>query len=353
MEIQEIKWRSPSNIALVKYWGKRDFQLPMNPSLSITLSKSFTDTSLTYVKKENKSVGLSFEFYFEDKRNPAFECKVRNWLELARPYQTFLEDYELKVDSSNSFPHSAGIASSASSFSALALCLCSMEKELTSDISGFDSFEKKATYLARLGSGSAARSVFGEFVVWGKSDLVIGSSDEFATPLDFHVHEKFRDLCDSILVVSSKTKSVSSTKGHRMMLTNPYAELRYTTAELNFSKLLNALKSGDTEGFVKVTENEALNLHAMFLTSSPGYILALPGTLEIINKIRQFRNTTGLFLCFTLDAGPNVHLIYPKSIQSRVHEFIRSELMPHCENGLWIDDEIGRGPERIERMSSE
>ena len=344
MDTHEIQWKSPSNIALVKYWGKREVQLPMNPSLSITLSKSVTHTNLTYKKKEFTSAGVSFEFYFEDKRNPAFECKIRNWLELVHSYCAFLDDYELTFNSSNSFPHSSGIASSASSYSAMALCLCSMEMELTSTISGFDSFEKKATYLARLGSGSASRSVFGDFVVWGKSDLVLASADEYAVPLGFEVHETFKYLCDSILVVSSLPKNVSSSKGHQMMLANPYADLRYKVAELNFNKLVDALKSDNTRDFINVVENEALNLHAMFLTSSPGYILASSGTFEIINKIRKFREITGLFLCFTLDAGPNVHLLYPKSIKSVIQEFIKNELAPYCENGLWIDDEIGRGP---------
>jgi len=347
METKEIRWQSPSNIALVKYWGKRDVQIPMNPSLSLTLSKSFTNTALTYAKKENTSPELSFEFNFENRRNPAFECKIRNWLEMVSPHFSFLSDYDLIFNSANSFPHSSGIASSASSYSAMALCLCSMEKELTSNITCFESFEKKATYLARLGSGSAARSVFGGFVAWGKSDMIMGSSDEYAIPLDFPVHDVFNDFCDSILVVSSQPKSVSSSNGHLMMLTNPYAELRYKVAELNFNKLVNALKSGNVEGFVNVVENEALNLHAMFLTSSPGYILASPGTFEIIHKIRQFRGKTGLFLCFTLDAGPNVHLLYPKSISSEIHEFIRIELASFCENGIWIDDEIGKGPMEV------
>jgi diphosphomevalonate decarboxylase len=222
-----------------------------------------------------------------------------------------------------------------------------MERALTSDIQGFDSFEKKVSYVSRLGSGSAARSVFGRFVVWGQSGIVSASSDEYAVPVDFKVHEHYSNLCDSIIVVSSKAKSISSSKGHRLMLTNPYADLRYKVAELNFSKLMIALKLGDTDTFVNIVENEALNLHAMFLTSVPGYILASPETLEIIDKIRVFRNKSRLFLCFTLDAGPNVHLLYPKSIQPVVHEFIKSELLPYCEKGFWIDDEMGNGPEEM------
>lgn len=344
MEIHKIRWKSPSNIALIKYWGKRDRQLPMNPSLSVSLNKSFTETTLIFEKKEYSSSELSVMYYFEDKRNPVFECKVRSWLETVRPYVDFISDYHLTFNSANSFPHSSGIASSASSFSSLALCLCSMEKEIKSCISGFDSFEMKATYLARLGSGSAARSIFGNYVVWGHSEAIAGSSDEFAIPIDFNVHEAFHNMCDSIMIVSSGTKSVSSSKGHALMFANPYAELRYKIAKLNFNRLLLAMKEGNTHDFIQVVENEALNLHAMFLTANPGYYLALPGTLEIIRKVRQFRETTGAFLCFTLDAGPNVHLLYPQSLKPQIQQFITSELTQFCEDGYWIDDEIGQGP---------
>jgi diphosphomevalonate decarboxylase len=341
---KEIQWQSPSNIALIKYWGKRDVQLPMNASLSISLQKSVTNTTLSYAPKDQGNQGLSLKFYFEGKRNPAFECKIRNWLTNIRPHLNFLEDYEFKIYSSNSFPHSSGIASSASSFGALALCLCSMEKEVTSGTSGFDSFGQKAAYLARLGSGSATRSIYGNYVVWGKNRFLPYSSDEFSVPLKEPVHEIFTDLCDSILIVSSSAKDVSSTVGHRLMKDNPYSEIKYKVASSNFNDLLNALKSGDEEAFVRIVESEALNLHAMFLTSSPGYILMQPGTLAIIDKIRKYREATGTFLCFTLDAGPNVHLLYPKHLRTNIQEFITSELLQHCENERWIDDEIGDGP---------
>jgi diphosphomevalonate decarboxylase len=115
-------------------------------------------------------------------------------------------------------------------------------------------------------------------------------------------------------------------------------------ATSNFNDLLSVLKSGDEGAFVRIVESEALNLHAMFLTSSPGYILMHPGTLAIIDKIRKYRNATGTFLCFTLDAGPNVHLVYPRHLRVNIREFIKSELLQWCENARWIDDEIGNGP---------
>jgi diphosphomevalonate decarboxylase len=347
LQENEVCWRSPSNIALIKYWGKRELQLPRNPSLSLTLSKSYTETKISYAPKVQKNADLQFEFYFEGEKNTGFESKIASMLTKSKPYLRFLKEYEIKIYSRNSFPHSSGIASSASSMSSLALCLCSMEQKLTSQTFGFDTFEQKATFLARLGSGSASRSVFGGFAVWGKSKEIPGSSDEFAIPLRIDIHENFKNLCDSVLVVSSKAKVLSSSAGHQLMETNPYAHTRYSIARDNLKEFITVLQNGDIEKFILITENEALHLHAMFLTSSPGYILALPDTFEIIQKIRKFRAQTGLFLCFTLDAGPNVHLVYSQSIRNKVYEFIRWELQPLCENGFWIDDEIGNGPNQL------
>lgn len=346
LEGNEITWRSPSNIALIKYWGKRGYQLPRNPSLSITLDKSFTEMKLVYYRKEDSS-DIQLNFYFEEKKSPEFEEKIKSRLRKMEPYLPFLKDYAMDIHSFNSFPHSSGIASSASSMSALALCLCSMELELTARISGFESFAQKATFLARLGSGSASRSVFGGFVIWGETKNVPGSSDEFALPLSTNVHENFRNLCDSILIVSTRKKKVSSSLGHKLMEVNPYASVRYNVAKTHMAQLLEALEKGDEENFIRITEDEAMNLHAMFLTSTPGYILAQPETFEIMERIRRFREETGITICFTLDAGPNVHVIYPRKNQSLVRDFIQKELLAFCEDNQWIDDQIGTGPVQL------
>lgn len=127
-----ITHKSPSNIALIKYWGKHGVQLPNNPSLSFTLSTAFTETTLEYnTKKESESKStISLEFWFENEKNEKFEQKIRKFLESLLPTQPFLGFVHLKIYSQNSFPHSAGIASSASSMAALALCLCDLEKNL-------------------------------------------------------------------------------------------------------------------------------------------------------------------------------------------------------------------------------
>ena len=341
--VKEISagWQSPSNIALIKYWGKKGYQLPANASLSITLSKAFTRTWLDAVQKKQK--GISFDFQFEESVSRDFNERISRYLEHIKKYFPFLERYHLSIRSENSFPHSSGIASSASGFSALALCICSAEKELFRLNSDKDFFSK-ASFMARLGSGSASRSVYGGYVSWGQHEEMPASDDEVSTPFPVPVHPSFRRMRDAILIVSTSRKKTSSSLGHSMMDSHPFAGARYLQAGSNFSDLVKTLKSGDFSRFIQITENEALTLHAMMMSQDEGIILTSPNTFEMINRIRNFRDKSGEKLCFTLDAGPNIHLLYPDESRKAVLAFINDELAGLCEEGKWIDDEAGEGP---------
>ncbi|GAB5565522.1 MAG: diphosphomevalonate decarboxylase [Winogradskyella sp.] len=338
-----VKWSSPSNIALVKYWGKKEHQIPENPSISFTLSNCKTITELTYTKKEGND--FSFDVYFEGKMNEAFKPKIQTFFERIEQYMPFLRDYHFKIDTENTFPHSSGIASSASGMSALALCLMSVEEELGGDYSN-DYFNKKASFLARLGSGSACRSIEGELVVWGANEST-ESSDLFGIPFDGQVHENFKNYQDTILLVDKGEKQVSSTVGHKLMYGHPFAQLRFSQAHDNLAKLKTVLASGDLETFVKIVESEALTLHAMMMTSMPYFILMKPNTLDIINRIWKYREEHKSNVCFTLDAGANVHLLYPESEQTAIHEFIETDLAKYCQNEHFIHDFAGKGAQLI------
>ncbi|AFM05655.1 mevalonate pyrophosphate decarboxylase [Bernardetia litoralis DSM 6794] len=339
-----ITHQSPSNIALIKYWGKHGVQLPNNPSLSFTLTNAFTETKLDYqskAKKESKTE-ISLEFWFENKKNKKFEQKIYKFLENLLPTQPFLGFVHLKIYSQNSFPHSAGIASSASSMAALALCLCDLEKNLLNTLQNEEEFYQKASYLARLGSGSAARSVYSNIPIttWGQTENIKDSSDLFASPYKLPIHDIFQKYQDTILIVSAEEKSVSSRAGHALMEDNPFAKTRYELAHSNLKKLIIALEKGDTETFIEVVENEAFVLHALMMCSSPPFILMETGTLTIIKKIQKFRKKTGIPICFTLDAGANVHVLYPKKHKKECLNFIEKKLKPFCFEGKYLKDNV-------------
>ena len=340
----KISWLSPSNIALVKYWGKHGIQLPCNPSVSMTLSTSLTNTSISYLKKQHADKNVFLEFYFDGKRSEAFEKRIAVYFNHILDEFPFLSDYQFKIESSNTFPHSSGIASSASAFSALALCIISLKEIVTGEISKNEFFQQ-ASQLARLGSGSASRSVYGGYTVWGKVEGTDTYSDIYARPLQSEVHPVFQFYQDAILIVSSKNKKVGSTAGHALMEKNPFARARYRQAMDHTIEMLQVLKNGDSERFVRIVEQEAMTLHGLMMSSDPGYVLMKQETIEIIDLIRDFRKKLQIPVAFTLDAGPNVHLLYPLISREKVLNFINEELLHFCDNRQWIDDAMGKGPQ--------
>ena len=345
-------WSAPSNIALVKYWGKKENsenqlaeQIPTNPSISFTLKNCKTITILAFTKKED-TTSFSFDLLFEGKPKEDFKPKIQKFLERIEIYCPYLKNYHFTIDTQNTFPHSSGIASSASGMAALAMNIMSLEKKLNPTMTE-DFFYKKASFLARLGSGSACRSVKGSVVVWGKHEEITGSSDLFGVEFPTQIHPNFNNYQDTILLVDKGEKQVSSTVGHNLMHNHPFAEQRFLQAPQNLSNIKTILETGNIDEFIQLVESEALTLHAMMMTSMPYFILMKPNTLEILNKIWKFRNETKTPVCFTLDAGANVHVLYPESVRVETLQFIKDELVGYCQNGQYICDEIGFGSELI------
>jgi diphosphomevalonate decarboxylase len=182
--------------------------------------------------------------------------------------------------------------------------------------------------------------------VWGAHPDIIESSDEYAIGIEEKIHPVFKTFHDDILIISPHEKSVSSTVGHQLMEGNPFASSRYQQARERMSSLMKALSAGDIESFGRITEDEALTLHALMMCSDPSYILMEEGSLSVIKAIRQFRQDTQVPVYFTLDAGPNVHVLYPGEFSTQVQDFIKSELKPYCHNGRIIHDVVGQGPKK-------
>lgn len=327
----------PSNIALIKYWGKYENQIPANPSISYTLNNCKTNTTMEFFANE----AFSVQTFLAGNEEKKFAEKIEKYFKNIEQYLPWILKGKYVIHTENTFPHSSGIASSASGFGAIAKCLMKLDEAFSGETTE-EELLKKASFLARLGSGSACRSLYNGLVVWGNTKEVEGSSDLYAVAYpNEEIHSVFRSFNDWVLLIHEGEKSVSSTVGHGLMKTNPYAERRFQEAHENFTLLKNILKTGDLEGFIKLTEHEALTLHAMMMMSDPAFILMKTGTLEVINKIWDFRRITGLPLFFTLDAGANVHLLFPSDIEAdKIKIFIEQELLPFTQKGVVVKDKM-------------
>ena len=339
-----VKWSSPSNIALVKYWGKKNNQIPQNPSISFTLSKSLTTTSIEFKPKKNKA--NSIDFKFDGIKDHEFGQKIKLFIKSIEKYFNFLKNHDINIKSENNFPHSSGIASSASSMSALASCLVDIEKINTNEKDN-SYYIKKKSFIARLGSGSASRSIEGPITLWGESKSFPGSSDLYAINISQDVNQIFQDYQNSILIIDPGVKKISSSIGHKLMNENPFSKIRFSEAKNNIAKLKDVLNSGHLDEFINITESEALMIHSLMLSSSPYFILMKPNTLEVIRRILEYRRETKNPVCFTLDAGSNVHLLYPNNIKSEVKKFIEDELLKFCKSKMCIYDCLGSGSAKI------
>ncbi|MGA9212658.1 diphosphomevalonate decarboxylase [Kaistella sp.] len=332
---QTVSESCPSNIALIKYWGKYDNQIPANPSISYTLNHCKTNTSMEFLADEKFSV----QTFLGGKEELKFAEKIEKYFKNIEGYLPWILKGKYIIKTENTFPHSSGIASSASGFGAIAKCLMDLDAQFSGK-SDEDFKLKKASFLARLGSGSACRSLYNGLVVWGKTAEVAESSDLFAVQYpNEEIHSIFKNFNDWVLLIHEGEKSVSSTVGHGLMNTNPYAEKRFQEAHENFKTLKEILKNGDLQNFIQLVEHEALTLHAMMMMSEPAFILMKTGTLQVINKIWEFRKETNLPLFFTLDAGANVHLLFPENSDSeKIKEFIVKELLQFTQNNGVVKD---------------
>lgn len=335
-------WQSPSNIALIKFWGKRPGQIPMNPSLSMTLQLAFTQTTVEAILCDGKIPEMVIN---GDPSHP-FRPKLTRFLSWLAEQIPVLKMYSFRVETRNSFPHSTGIASSASGLSAFTLCLLSVAAEAVSLRIPEEHLLPQASFAARMGSGSACRSMYGGYSVWGKTEMIPCASDLEALPVSGIVHPDLRCMRDAILVISRKPKSLTSSKGHETMNGHPFAACRTAQVNSHFLGMLEALKSGDLEQVGLLAEAEAMALHALLMTAADGTVLLEPASLEAIQIIRNSRSH-GLPLFFTLDAGPNLHILFPETNRVEVESFIENELVPLCAGRLWICDYTGKGPERI------
>lgn len=297
--------KAPANIALIKYWGKKNeaLRIPENDNLSICLDKAFTITTVEFSEsfKEDKVVIGKKEAQGVEKE------RVVKHLERIRKKAGI--KLFAKVVSKNSFPTAAGLASSASGFAALTLA--------SSKAAGLNLSEKDLSRLARLGSGSACRSISDGFVYWQGGD---SNKTSFAYSLYPPNYWQLRDLT---IMIKKEKKKVSTTKGHQLASDNPFLKARLGLVNKNIKKIKKAFKKKDFSLLGEVIESETLSLHSVMLTSQPALIYWQPATLAVMHRAISLREEGEIESYFTIDAGPNVHLICEKGQEKNLKKKIK------------------------------
>lgn len=293
------------NIAFIKYWGNLDdrLRLPMNPSLSMNLAGLFTKTTVTW----DASLDTD-QLYLNGQQQAGIpQQRVSKYLDAIRPYLNI--QAPALVISENNFPTGVGIASSASAFAALAVAAAAAAGKTLS--------ERELSILARLGSGSASRSVPGGFVEWHSSTAHEGSFAASIAPADWW------ELVDLIAVVDTTHKAVGSTEGHPSAKTSDLQNARVAGAYERLRRCKQAILERDFASLTEVVEHDSNLMHAVMMTSQPPLFYWLPGTLEVMQAVRNLR-AQGSQVCYTLDAGPNVHCICVREDAEHVRTLLQS-----------------------------
>jgi diphosphomevalonate decarboxylase len=332
---------APSNIAFVKYWGKRDasLQWPANDSFSMTLSRSRTETIAQ--KTTDGTDSFTFEgVTFTSKCHP--DHKVFRHINRVR--KTLNISGSVSIQSKNTFPTGCGIASSASGFAALTLATIAVLTGETSweRLSLLGISRETIAHLARQGSGSAGRSLFGGFVVWKAGE----------TPDSQILEEVFApnewDLSDIIVVFSDKEKHTSSSDAHLAAWGSPLFAARLAGLKARMEIIQNAIRKKDLELLGREIEADALEMHAVAMTGSPAVNYFCDNTIKFTAWVRAERDAGRLPAWFTIDAGPNVHLICP----THSVETIVTHLKSHWPDAQLIVDRVGQGP-TLQRIVSQ
>lgn len=314
--------RAHSNIAFIKYWGRKDenLRLPSNGSISMNLSNLYTTTTVEFIPSLKQD-----DIVVNGARNTEINGRISKHLD--RICTLAQKRLYAKVISQNSFAASAGLASSASGFAALTVASFAAL--------GINRSEKDMSIVARQGSGSACRSIPDGFVEW-----IDGTTSE-----ESYAHTLFEppywDICDIIAVINKETKDVSSSVGQQRVETSIFFQTRLEHINKKIKRCKNLLKNKDFEELGKLIELEALELHSIMLTSWPSLIYLEPASIAVMKEIKKLREE-GISTYFTIDAGPNIHILclkkdFPEIVKRINHLSIASEIIPNTvSKGTYI-----------------
>ncbi|TSO26346.1 diphosphomevalonate decarboxylase [Lactobacillus sp. LL6] len=308
--------RAHTNIALIKYWGKKDpkLRLPLMSSLSMTLDKFYTDTSIEAAEENS--------FYLNNEKQTSNASKrVFSYLEMLKKKYDITDNFT--VSSINHVPTAAGLASSSSAFAALASAFCAYYN--------INVDKKELSRLARMGSGSASRSIYGGFAIWQKGD----DNSSFAYSLD---EKPKMDLHLLAIELNKNQKSISSTKGMELAQTSSFFETWIQKNDSELNEMIQAIKDEDFTKLGSLAELNASEMHAVNLSAQPPFTYFEPDTIKAIKLVENMR-TQGIECYYTIDAGPNVKVL----CQLRNVKDIKQRFESSFNNVTIIDASFGPG----------
>ncbi|MBI1863547.1 diphosphomevalonate decarboxylase [Candidatus Microgenomates bacterium] len=294
---------APSNIAFIKYWGRKDeeLRLPENGSISMCLSRLTTTSTVEF----NESF-LKDEIVINGTIEEREASRVVKHLDRVRKIAGI--PLFAKVVAANNFPTGTGLSSSASGFAALTLAACAA--------TGITMNEQELSILARQGSGSACRSIPSGFVEWLDGDT---SESSYAHSL---YPPGYWDIADIVAIVSEGRKDVATSQGMKLFGTSPFSEARKSGIPQKIVEIKDALSKKDFTKFGEISEAEALNMHAVMLTSCPSLIYWTPGTLRLMKLVKQWR-TEGVEVYFTINTGQDIHLLVQGADVHKISEKLK------------------------------
>lgn len=304
--------QAPANIALIKYMGKRDVNsnLPDNSSLSYTLNNLLSTVKLeTLPTKKDMWEPLNIPGAGEFSLSVAGQKRFID--HLVRLKEHFGYSGGFLIQSSNNFPHGSGLASSASSFAALTKCAVIALSELTNkDLPSID----EQAQLSRLGSGSSCRSFYTPWAIWKENEV---------GPIDL----PYSNLIHQVIVISSEEKAVSSSEAHKRVKTSLFYATRGQQAEENLKLLLNALRTEDWPSIYRICWREFHEMHNLFSTCDQPFTYMTNKSLEMLKLLQNQWDKNGDGPIVTMDAGPNIHLLYREEQADLARQFKSDHLL--------------------------
>ncbi|MBI4096185.1 MAG: diphosphomevalonate decarboxylase [Candidatus Levybacteria bacterium] len=313
---------APSNIAFIKYWGRKDevLRLPENGSISMNLSNLLTTTTVEFNSSFKED-----EIIINGQKEENAGSRAIKHLDRIRSLAKI--NLKAKVVTRNNFPTGTGLSSSASGFAALTVA--------ASAAAGLNLSKKELSILARQGSGSACRSIPDGFVEW-----LDGDTNETSYGVSLYP-ENYWDIADVVAVVSKNKKEVSTTEGQKLAGSSPFFPTRLSKIKEKINLIKKYLQEKDFKNFGELIEAEALELHAIMLTSTPSLIYLLPGSLKIMHLTKKWR-AEGLQVYFTVNTGQDIHLICEKKdvkvLVKKLKEIedVQKTIINYCSKGAYL-----------------